>query len=129
MRRSMAPKSVSSGWAMSAVKQTTFTPFSVSHLVTVQESSPPEAAKATVWPFRSATVVIAVRSSVRAAEMRVAYGAECQVYSGRLAGRYAPIAHSHGARATSASAARRHACSSAAGPSMSYCRRSAWAVP
>jgi hypothetical protein len=31
--------------------------------VTVQESSPPEAAKATVWPFRSATVVIAVRSS------------------------------------------------------------------
>jgi hypothetical protein len=45
---------------MSAVKQTTFTPCSVSHLVTVQESRPPLAANATVWPFRSATVVMGI---------------------------------------------------------------------
>ena len=45
---------------MSAVKQTTLTPFSVSHLVTVQESSPPLAANATVWPLRSLTVVMVV---------------------------------------------------------------------
>src|SRR5438876_12264455 len=41
---------------MSAQKQTTATPFSVSHLVIVQLSNPPEAAKATVRPFRSLTV-------------------------------------------------------------------------
>ena len=55
IRFSTSAKSVSSGWAMSAVNATTVTPFSVSHLVTVQESSPPEAAKATVLPFRSAS--------------------------------------------------------------------------
>src|SRR4051794_13064704 len=60
MRRSISPKSVSSGWAMSAVKQTTLTPFSVSQRVTVQESRPPDAAKATVWPLRSARVVMEV---------------------------------------------------------------------
>ena len=62
MRFSTSAKSVSSGWAMSAVKQTTVTPASVSHFVTVQLSSPPDAAKATVWPFRSFTVTLTVGS-------------------------------------------------------------------
>src|SRR5262249_45472122 len=57
MRLPISAKSVSSGWAMSAVKQTTATPFSVSHFVMVHESSPPDAATATVLPFRSSTVV------------------------------------------------------------------------
>src|SRR5262245_47460057 len=47
---------------MSAVQQTTVTPASVNHLVTVQLSSPPDAAKATVFPFRSCTVRLTVGS-------------------------------------------------------------------
>src|SRR5262245_3823866 len=50
---------------MSAVKQTTVTPFSVSHLVMVQLSSPPEAAKATVRPFRSLTVTEVSARSIK----------------------------------------------------------------
>ena len=42
---------------MSAVKQTTLTPSSVSQRVMVQLSSPPDAAKATVLPLRAETVV------------------------------------------------------------------------
>src|SRR5215204_623983 len=57
---------------MSAVKQTTFTPFSVSHLVTVQESRPPDAANATVWPFRSATVVMVFLAGLRWIGLRTA---------------------------------------------------------
>src|SRR5262245_34803777 len=47
---------------MSAVKQTTVTPASVSQRVTVQLSSPPDAAKATVFPFSSCTVRLTVGS-------------------------------------------------------------------
>src|ERR1043165_2588349 len=56
MRSRIVPTSVSSGWAMSAVRQTTLTPLSVNQRVIVQLSSPPDAAKATVLPFKCSSV-------------------------------------------------------------------------
>src|SRR6516164_9009344 len=57
MRWRIASKSDSSGCAMSAVTQTTLTPFSVSQRVMVQLSSPPDAAKAMVLPFKVSTLI------------------------------------------------------------------------
>src|SRR5215213_6298699 len=81
IRLSTSATLVSSGWAMSAVKQTTLTRFSVSHLVTVQLSSPPEAAKATVCPFRSCTVTLTSR-------LQEEVGTQYTVHSRRPGGGY-----------------------------------------
>src|SRR5438093_243879 len=47
---------------MSAVRHTTRTPCSVSQRVMVQLSRPPDAAKATVWPFSCVAFIVATTS-------------------------------------------------------------------